>query len=122
MVTISGFAERESANGKKFYALLLQGGMEMVLSEESGRYYATAKQASIASTFDEATCKAMVGSKLPGRITRVKCDPFDYTIRETGEVISLSHRWAYDPSESVPVEEVVYGKELAAPVADPFAF
>ena len=34
MVTISGYAERESKEGKKFYALTLQGGMEMVLSEE----------------------------------------------------------------------------------------
>jgi hypothetical protein len=41
MVTISGYAERESADGKKFYALILQGGIEMVLSEETGRYYAT---------------------------------------------------------------------------------
>lgn len=122
MVTISGFAQREGADGKKFYALMLQGGMEMVLSEETGRYYATAKQASIASTFDEATCKALVGSKLPGRITKVKCEPFNYTVRETGEVISLSHRWTYNPSDSEPVEEVVYKKELAAPVADPFAF
>lgn len=122
MVTVSGYAERQSSDGRKFYALILQGGMEMVISEETGRYYATAKQASITSTFDENTVKSLVGTKLPGRITRVQCDPFDYTIKETGEVISLTHRWTYDPHESGSVEEVVYAKKLAEADADPFAF
>lgn len=117
MVTISGYAERESADGKKFYALILQGGIEMVLSEESGRYYATAKQASITSTFDEATCKALVGTKLPGRITRIQCDPYEHIIKETGEVLQLQHRWTYSPSEAA-VDEMVYEKAV---VEDPFA-
>ena len=117
MVTISGYAERESADGKKFYALILQGGIEMVLSEESGRYYATAKQASITSTFDEATCKALVGTKLPGKIARIQSDPYDYTVKETGEIITLTHRWAYNPNESA-VDEMVYEKAV---VEDPFA-
>jgi hypothetical protein len=117
MVTISGYAERESVDGKKFYALILQGGIEMVLSEESGRYYATAKQASITSTFDEATCKALVGTNLPGKIARIQCDPYDYTVKETGEIITLTHRWAYNPNEAA-VDEMVYEKAV---VEDPFA-
>jgi len=117
MVTISDYAARESADGKKFYALILQGGLEMVLSEETGRYYATAKTASVTSTFDEATCKALIGSKLPGKIARIQCDPFEYTIKETGEVINLTHRWAYNPNEAA-VDEMVYEKAV---VADPFA-
>ena len=44
MVTISGYAERESKDGKKFYALTIQGGLEIVLSEKSGQYYATANK------------------------------------------------------------------------------
>ena len=110
MVTISGYNERESREGKKFYTLTLQGNLEMILSEESGRYYATAKQASITSTLDEATCQGLVGTKLPGKITKIDCQPFDYTIKETGEIISLSHRWAYDPNEA-SLEEIVYEKE-----------
>lgn len=117
MVTISGYAERESADGKKFFALLIQGGLEMVLSEESGRYYATAKTASVTSTFDEATCKALIGTKLPGKISRIQCDPYEYTIRETGEVITKSTRWAYNPNESA-VDEMIYEKAV---VEDPFA-
>lgn len=117
MVTISSHAERQNADGKKFFSLILQGGLEMVLSEETGRYYALAKQTSITSTFDEATCKNLVGKQLPGMITRIQCDPYDYTIKETGEVISLNHRWAYSPSEA-PVDEIVYEKEV---VGDPLA-
>ncbi len=118
MVTISGYAERESKEGKKFYSLTVQGGMEMVLSEESGRYYATAKQASVTSTFDEKTCQGLVGTKLPGKISKVVCDPFEYTVQETGEVITLRHRWAYNPNEA-SLEEVVYDRE---PVGNAFTF
>jgi hypothetical protein len=118
MVTISSYSERESKDGKKFYALIIQGGMDLVLSEESGRYYATAKQASITSTFDERTCQGLVGTKLPGKISRITCDPFDYTIKETGEIIKLSHRWAYSPNEA-SIEDVVYDKE---PVGAAFSF
>ena len=89
----------------------LRAGMELVLTEESGRYYATAKQASITSTFDEATCKSLVGTKLPGRISKVQCDPYEYTIKETGEVITLSTRWTYNPNEAA-LDEMVYEKSL----------
>jgi hypothetical protein len=109
MVTISGYAERESKDGKKFYALTIQGGMDLVLSEQSGSYYATAKQASITSTFDERTCQGLVGSKLPGKISKIVCQPFEYTIKETGEIVTLTHRRAYSPNEA-SLEEVVYEK------------
>jgi hypothetical protein len=110
MVTIASYCERENKEGNKFYSLILQGGMELVLSEESGRYYATAKQASITSTFDEKTCQGLVGTKLPGKISRVVCQPYEYTIKETGEIITLSHRWTYSPDEA-SLEEVVFDKE-----------
>jgi hypothetical protein len=50
------------------------------MSEETGRYYATAKSASITSTFDEATCKGLKGKQLPARIEKVKCDAFEFAI------------------------------------------
>ena len=120
MVTISSYAERQSADGRKFYALILQGGLEMVLSEETGRYYATAKQASITSTFDEPTCKSLVGTKLPGRISRVKCDPYDHVVKETGEIIKMNHRWVYNPNEAA-VDEMVVDERAVVP-ADAFTF
>lgn len=117
MITISGYAARESADGKKFFSLLLSGDLQMVLSEETGRYYVTKKATSISSTFDEPTCKSLVGTTLPGCITKVVCDPYSYVIKETGESITLNHRWVYSPSEAA-VDEMVYEKAV---VEDPFA-
>ena len=117
MVTISGFKERQNAKGEKFFALIVRGDLDLVLSEETGRYYATSKEASLTSTFDELTCKSLVGTKLPGRISRIATDPYEYTIKETGEIITLTHRWAYSPNEAA-VDEMVYEKAV---VADPFA-
>ena len=37
MVTVCGYNERINKEGKAFYALTVQGGLEMVLSEESGQ-------------------------------------------------------------------------------------
>lgn len=116
MVTIKTYVERESADGRKFYALIISGGLELVLSEETGRYYATSKETSIPSTFSESICKELIGTKLPGKITRIQCDPYEYTIKETGEVIQLTHRWTYSPNEAA-VDEMVYEKEA---VGDPF--
>ena len=114
MVKIVDVVERESSvDKKKFYSLILQGGMELVLSEESGRYYATAKRASISTTFDEATARSFIGRELRGKIVRVTCDPYEYTVKETGEVLKLSHRWVFNPNESASMEEAIFDKEPA---------
>ena len=78
--------------GRTFLCSYLQGGLEMVMSEETGRYYATAKQASRSqATFNEATCRGLVGNKTPRQDREgSRCDPYEYTIKETGEVITLS--------------------------------
>ncbi len=117
MVTVSNYVERKSSDGRSFYSLLLQGGVEPVLSEQTGRYYLTAKQSSVPTTLTEEICQSLVGTKLPGRISRIQCDPYEYTIKETGEVITLSTRWTYNPNEAA-LEEMVYEKEA---VGDPFA-
>ncbi len=95
MVTIVNYKKRLSSEGKEFYSLILQGGIEMVRSAETGNFYATVKQCSIPSTMNEEGCKAVIGEKLPGQIHKVICDPYEYTIQDTGEVIELSHRWQY---------------------------
>jgi hypothetical protein len=69
----------------------------MALSTKTGQYYATAKKANISSTFDEETCKALIGTEMPGTIVKVESEPFEYTVRETGEIITLNHRYAYAP-------------------------
>ena len=99
MVTIIGCSIRESKEGKSFVSLKLQGDLELVQSLETGRFYATARTCFITSTFDEQTAKTLIGTKLPGNIKRTSCDPYDYTVPETGEIISLAHTYQYLPDE-----------------------
>jgi hypothetical protein len=113
MVKIVDYHIRENSQGKSFVSLELQGELEMVQSIETGRFYATARRCSITSTFDEDTAKSLIGKTLPGRIARVQVDAYDYTVRETGEVIKLAHSYQYLPEETPvvqrePVNEPVF--------------
>jgi hypothetical protein len=101
MVRIIGYKERNKDDGTSFFVLELQGGIEMVKSKETGNFYATAKKAFIPSTFDEATCSALVGSEMEGKIVKEACEEFTYTIKETGEEVTLQHRWVYTTDEVV---------------------
>jgi len=96
MVRIINYSARQAEN-KVFYILELQGGVEMVKSQNSGQYYVTAKKASISTTFDKETCKALIGTEMPGNIRREECEPYEYTIKDTGEVILLGHRNVFVP-------------------------
>ena len=99
MVTVSDYAVRTNSKGDPFVALLLTGNLEMVQSQETGKFYATVKKCSVVSTFSEFVAAQMVGNQLPGTILKEECDEYEYTIPETGEVIELSHRWVYSPEE-----------------------
>jgi len=100
MVRIINYVERTSEEGKKFFVLEVQGGIEMVRSQQTGSFYATARRASITSTFDEVTCKALIGMEMPGSINKVVSEPYEYTIRDTGEIITLNHKFMYEPEET----------------------
>jgi len=95
MVTIINFKERIKEDGTSFFVLELQGGIELAQSQKTGQFYATAKKAYIPSTFDESICKALIGTQMQGSIEKVECEPFEYTVQETGEIIILSHRYQY---------------------------
>lgn len=101
MVRIVNYQKRQAENGKEFFVLELQGGIEMVKSAETGKFYVTARKASISSTFDEITCKALIGTELPGSVEKVNCEPYNYTIKDTGEVITLCHRFEYVEEEAI---------------------
>jgi hypothetical protein len=108
MVKISAYEQRKNSAGEPFIVLILQGDLVMVQSSETGRFYATAKKTSITSTFSEEEAKALIGREIPGRIAKVACEEFEYTIEETGEVITLKHRWEFQPDEApVPMRVVV---------------
>lgn len=114
MVTITNFKERQREDGTTFFVLEVQGGIEMVKSQQTGNFYATAKKATLSSTFDEATCKGLIGTQMPGSIQKIECEPYEYTVKETGEVLLLNHRYAYVQEESVQVNN---SSEFANPDA-----
>jgi len=116
MVKITSHTERENENGEKFQTLRLQGDVEVVKSTETGKYYATARETSIPSTFDAETCEGLIGKKLPGSIDRVPCEKYEYEIPETGEKIILDFTWEYNPSPVSMQEEVIGERENGIPV------
>ncbi len=97
MVTITGYRLSKGRDDKEFISLQLHGEIELVQSLETGHFYATARKASITSTFSEETAKGLIGTKLAGKINRVESEAYDYTIPETGEVIKLMHRYEFHP-------------------------
>ncbi|MEI6435534.1 MAG: hypothetical protein WCP32_11865 [Bacteroidota bacterium] len=114
MVTISGYRVKQNAEGKDFCALILLGGIELVKSSVTDQFYATARKASITSTFTEEVCKTLIGSKLPGIIEKVECEDYKYVIAETGEKVTLNHRFVYNPKPNeATMEETVFAPQFA---------
>jgi len=111
MVRVIGFSQRLNDKGEPFNVLHLQGDIEIVQSSESGKHYATARETSIPSTFDEVVCQDLIGKKLKGTIERVPCDEYAYEIEETGETIMLEHTWEYNPEPSNVEEHVFEGQQ-----------
>ncbi len=70
MVEVKDFSVRTTKDGRQFVALILQGGLSLVQSRQTGNYYATVKQVSIPSTFDEATARSMIGERVYPAVTR----------------------------------------------------
>lgn len=103
MVTIVNYKERNKEDGTSFFVLEVQGGIEMIRSKSTGNFYATAKKASVPSTFDENICKGLLGTEMKGSIEKQECEPYSYTIQDTGETIELHHRNVFVPKEEKEV-------------------
>lgn len=110
MVTVKDYAIRQTKDGREFVALILQGGLCLVQSKQTNNFYATVKRCSIPSTFDVETAKGMIGEKIPGTVQKTSCEPYDYTVQDTGEILHLDYRWAYVP-EGATIEEAVFEGE-----------
>jgi hypothetical protein len=119
MITVVDYAKRQRTDGKEFIALILQGGLEMIKSKVSNQYYATVRKCSISSTFDEPTAKMMVGEKIPGSIQKLTCDPYQYVVKETGEILNLDFRWAYLPEGATMEEAIFEGEPMLHEVKKP---
>ena len=105
MVRIVNYKERQVEGGSIFFVLELQGDVEMVKSQETNQFYATARRTFITSTFDEETCKALIGTSMPGKIEKQDCEGYHYTVKETGEVVVLTHRYVYMPEAETQANE-----------------
>ena len=108
MVTIIGVEKRKTQDDEEFNVLIIQGGIESVVSKETGKPYITAKRTSVPCTFEDVYAKSLVGSELPGSINRIPCDPYEYQIPNSKDKITLEHTYQYsgDPAN---IEETVMG-------------
>lgn len=101
MVNVIAFQKRTSMDEKVYFALQLQSDeIEFLISNTTGRPYATLRQCWITSTFDEKTCKALLGKQIPGTIIKEECEAYSYTNEETGEEVIVTHRNTFIPVES----------------------
>lgn len=112
MVTIVDFKTFEKENGEKFHSLVVQGGLEAVKSQQTGKTYFTSKTVNVPTTFDALTCQSLIGNKIEGCVKKVETDPYEYTVKETGEIIVLTHNYEYVSEEDFIVDNNVVQKEL----------
>jgi hypothetical protein len=76
MVIVSDYTEKVNASsGQTFVLLELSGGLELVQSQNTGKFYATVRKCRIPSTFNADVAKLMVGQQIDGDIVRVVSDP-----------------------------------------------
>jgi len=107
MVTVTNYKTVETDTGDTYVRLQLEGDLEMIKSVKTGNFYAHTKKCSISSTFDEVVAQKMIGKQLPGSIIKEKVEPYEYEI--DGEVLTLSHRWAYtdETADELAVKDLV---------------
>ncbi|MCK5821941.1 MAG: hypothetical protein KAH17_08640 [Bacteroidales bacterium] len=57
MVQIIAYEKLTNSDGEEFNVLVLAGGLEMIKSRSSGRYYATRKESTVSCTMTKDQCK-----------------------------------------------------------------
>jgi hypothetical protein len=97
MVKVTNYAIRSTKDGKPFVSLELTSGLELVQSQETGRFYATVRKCFIPTTFDETVARTMIGTTLEGTLVRIEVAPYDFNNPDTGEVMKLNYSWGYLP-------------------------
>jgi hypothetical protein len=112
MVSVINYLSVEKENGEDFLMLVLQGGIEAVKSQATGKMYFTARTVKVPATFDEATCKSLIGSQFEGTIVKVPSDSYEYTIKETGEIVTINHRYEFLTGVDAILKEQVVDSEL----------
>jgi hypothetical protein len=105
MVTIVGLEERFTDKGD-FKVLVLQGKVEVAISQTTGRPYLTARKTSVPFTFGEEYAQSLVGTQLPGEIERLECEEYEFKVPGTKKKLVFTHRYQYNATP-VALEEVV---------------
>ena len=101
MVTVTDYAIHQRKDGTDFITLELTGGLELVQSQNTGNFYATVRKCSIPSTINETMAQQVIGTTMQGEVVRVSCDPYEFINKRTGEIMTLSHSYAYRPANAV---------------------
>lgn len=114
MVRIVDSKEIKKEDGTIFYALIVQGGVELMKSKETGKSYFSAKRAQVASTFDKETCKSLIGTELEGTVKKVSVEPYQYVNKQTGESMMLSHRYEFMTDQEAVLHDNVVKAELVS--------
>jgi hypothetical protein len=100
MVTVTACLERQKKDGTSFTVLEISGGVELVLSQNTNRYYATLRKCTIPFTGSLEVAKLMIGQKIEGEIVKVIVPPYEFINPRTGDVMRLQHSYAYRPKDS----------------------
>ena len=100
MVTVTNYTSRTRKDGTTFQVLELSGSVELIQSQETGKFYATVRKTTIPCTFDENIAKGLVGTTMKGDVVRITVDAYDFVNPKTGEIIKLQHSYAYQPEGS----------------------
>jgi len=111
MVEIVDYQKRMNSEEVEFNVLIVQSGLVIVKSRESGNYYASSQQASLPCTFDEEGCKKLIGQEIPGSIQRVECEPYEMEVEGSEEVLTFDYRWVY-LKEGDTLEEAIHEGEV----------
>ncbi|RAJ04071.1 hypothetical protein LX64_02948 [Chitinophaga skermanii] len=96
MLTIKNYYLAQSGDGKQFINFELVGNIE-VFQSNSGKFYVDIKKCKMPTRLDEATAKLMIGKQISGTIVKKECAAYEYAIPATGEVVTLTHRYEYEP-------------------------
>lgn len=107
MIKVKNYHVRQGNDGEKYISLELEGDVSFVQSQNTGRFYASTKRCFMYAAMDESTAKGLIGTQMPGTIERVACDPYEYTVPETGEVKTLAYTYVYRPADAVEPAEVI---------------
>jgi hypothetical protein len=100
MVTITGFQQRKTADGKEFLVLQIEGGLHVQISETTGKPYATVAKSTLPCSFNEETARDLIGSTMPGTIVKEPCEPYSFINSVTNEEVTVSFRYAYKATET----------------------